>query len=543
MNAVKILRRAKMILPASLFALSCSMTGVALGQPNNEAIPTNLWKDSTAETLGVTDYLTNRVNIADLNGDGLPDLLFAVGGTNREPLEPTLSRVFFNQGPGKKFVDVSESVFGAARWISRVIKARDVSGDGHVDIVVGTAFGDQSRLYLGDGRGKFTDATATHLPQLDRSVSDIEFGDVDGDGDIDLLLSDWGVGNPYENEGGFTMLWLGDGTGHFIDASEDRLPNIRAQFAWECELVDVDNDYDLDILVTTRFNDSSLLYVNDGHGNFTDVSKEKMPQFKNNYDFEAIDLNGDGWLDTITINDGEEFEGFGLPHRQHVFFNDGRGGFVDVSPTHWPDSENPAYDDNVGVYVDYDSDGDADALIASLTGPDRLLVNDGQGHLRQAVEVFYGGGPTDGTLHHAVADLNGDHRIDVVQAQGETFTKRDLGAFEDKIYLGTNVPVDTARPVISMVESFASAEALRPLTIRARVHDNKSPTMPLDWQSVTLRWTDGQQTQSVPMTWYGEYLWRAELTPDEAGRLTYQICATDAAGNEACSGEVELVVK
>ncbi len=66
-----------------------------------EEIPAKLWKDATAETIGVTEYWTNRVDIADLNGDRLPDLLFAMGGTNNEPLDPTMSRVYFNQGPGK----------------------------------------------------------------------------------------------------------------------------------------------------------------------------------------------------------------------------------------------------------------------------------------------------------------------------------------------------------------------------------------------------------------------------------------------------------
>jgi uncharacterized protein (TIGR03382 family) len=37
------------------------------------------------------------------------------------------------------------------------------------------------------------------------------------------------------------------------------------------------------------------------------------------------------------------------------------------------------------------------------------------------------------------------------------------------------------------------------------------------------------------MTWYGEYLWRADLPG--AGNFTYQVCGTDQAGNEMCSAE------
>jgi hypothetical protein len=54
--------------------------------------------------------------------------------------------------------------------------------------------------------------------------------------------------------------------------------------------------------------------------------------------------------------------------------------------------------------------------------------------------------------------------------------------------------------------------------------------MPHDWQAVEIRWPNSDR---VPMTWYGENLFRAELDiPSEAGAL--QVCAVDAAGNEAC---------
>lgn len=93
------------------------MVGCAAEPPRQsiEEIPANLWKDATAETIGATEYWTNRVDIADLNGDRLPDLLFAMGGTNNEPLDPTMSRVYLNRGPGNPFTDASESIYGDQR--------------------------------------------------------------------------------------------------------------------------------------------------------------------------------------------------------------------------------------------------------------------------------------------------------------------------------------------------------------------------------------------------------------------------------------------
>src|SRR5262245_8248215 len=54
----------------SLFALTLAL---ALTQ-TSPALPTRLWIDATADTIGETKEWTNKVEIADLNGDGLPDL-------------------------------------------------------------------------------------------------------------------------------------------------------------------------------------------------------------------------------------------------------------------------------------------------------------------------------------------------------------------------------------------------------------------------------------------------------------------------------------
>jgi hypothetical protein len=45
------------------------------------------------------------------------------------------------------------------------------------------------------------------------------------------------------------------------------------------------------------------------------------------------------------------------------------------------------------------------------------------------------------------------------------------------------------------------------------------------------------------MQWYGEYLWRAVPAKAAAGAASYQVCATDAAGNQACSSAFSIEVK
>ena len=492
-----------------------------------QSVPAKLWVDATATTIGETKEWTNKVEIADLNEDGRPDLLFANGGNYSEPGTPEPSRVFFNMGPKQKFVEKTTEVFGPNGDLSRAIKARDLTGDGIIDILLSTTYQRQSRLFVGLGKGAFKEVTATNLPKLPLSVGDLEPGDVDGDGDLDLVLADWGAGNNMTNEGGRTRLWINDGEGKFTDETDKRMPATLVRFSWDLEFVDVDNDYDLDILVSCKRCPGSLMFRNDGKGTFAE-SGGGMPAYTNNYDFEAMDLDGDGFLDLVTQNDGEIVKEQGSNRREHVFRNNGKGGFRDATPTWWPNEANIGEDDNVVVFLDFDSDGDADFLIGSLSGPDRLLMNDGKGNLTLARDVFEGP-PTPGTLGLALADLDGDQRLDVVQAQGE-----NPKAVDERVFFGTGLKPDTAPPSVTMVGKADAPEGR--FLVRARVHDRKSPVLSTEFKRVIVEViVKGEQMPALrPMTWYGEYLWRADL-PVAPDRVTsYRVCATDAAGNTTC---------
>ncbi len=503
-------------------ALATATSASPAGQAES-TMPRDLWFDSTDALLVETAEWTNKVELADLNGDGLVDLLFANGGNYSEPGEPERNRVFFNQGPGARFIERSAEVLGPEPDLARVIKARDVDADGNVDIFVGTAYQTQSRLYMGTGSGGFEERTATHLPQMPLSIGDAELGDVDDDGDLDLVLADWGPGNNMTNPGGRTRLWLNDGSGRFRDETDALMPDTLVRFSWDLELVDTDNDFDLDVLISCKRCAGSKLYRNDGGGNFREDPRA-LPAYTNNYEFEAMDLDGDGLLDLITVNDGEIVGERGSSRREHVFRNAGEGRFRDATDAWWPDADNIGEDDNIVAFLDYDSDGDADFIIGSLSGPDRLIVNDGPGRLRNADAVFVGP-ETPGTLGMALADLDGDDRMDVVQSQGE-----HPQAVQERIYLGTGLEPDTAPPVIA-----AAILAEAPgggAVAKARVHDRKSPVLSTEWQRIEVEWVSNGSTRTAPMSWIGEYLWRAVLP---AGAEQVRICARDAAGNETCA--------
>src|SRR5262245_9439228 len=105
---------------------------------------------------------------------------------------------------------------------TRAVARGDVDGDGDLDVVFGN-WGQPSRLCLNDGSGIFSDATAARMPVPGPIYTmAVALGDVDGDGDLDLVLGGYGQQS---------RLYLNDGTGTFTDATAARMP-VRIDATW-----------------------------------------------------------------------------------------------------------------------------------------------------------------------------------------------------------------------------------------------------------------------------------------------------------------------
>lgn len=211
----------------------------------------------------------------DVNKDGHPDLVVASGGNEFFGPDPHLQpRVYLNNGKG--LLSKLDHAFDTVFLNASCIVPCDINGDGYEDLFVGgrtvpAAYGAIPRSYLlqNDGKGHFTDVTATRAPALQQlaMITQAVWFDMDKDGDKDLVIAtEWdGIYAFMNDHGTFTKKTFTDKKGwwNFV------LP------------ADIDNDGDIDLVAgnlgwNSRLKASEKEPVTMYYGDFDDNGRKEQ---------------------------------------------------------------------------------------------------------------------------------------------------------------------------------------------------------------------------------------------------------------------------
>jgi hypothetical protein len=403
------------LLPVATFALATSPASADRGpfppSPPREAFfVEESWRlpGSLADEPAGTS--STGVNLVDVDGDGDLDVFLAEGTAG---LDGRPNILLINDGRGV-FRDESATRLPAGPPANSTKAAfADFDRDGDLDAVVANVGPEQ--LLLNDGHGHFTDASDQLPPPVDL-FSDISAGvhaaDLNGDRCPDILVANENPFDPDPDHGAQDRVFINDCHGHFTDETAARLPAATDQTAGFLT-GDLDRDGDTDIVVLDRGQDRIL--INTGGGFFVDDTAARLPAIADSTrDGALADMNGDGTLDIVTSNSRGEIprlylnDGHGRFREEPVDYvesadeTDTALALVDLNGDRFPD----VYIANAGRFDDnHVFEG----------GPAHLFENH-HGHLREATAAHARFPSDQAATGAAVGDLDGDGEADLFVA-------------------------------------------------------------------------------------------------------------------------------
>ncbi len=321
-----------------------------------------------------TNLVTGAIALGDLNGDGRLDAV--VVGTDSTSGHTTIQGLL---GAGDGTLAAQLGVVAPAPSPVVAVALGDLNGDGRLDVAT---VGDQRNaisILLGNGDGTFgavQDVATVTQP------TGIAVVDVNRDGHLDLVAV------------GGSMVWVALGNGNGSFGTPQSYP--AATEPWAIAAADLDGDGRPDLAVANRADQSVSLFLGTAAGTFQ--PRTDLPVGGNPVSIAIADVNGDGRLDIAT----------GSATVASALLGQGGGAFAAHRDFSSPGSA-------IAV-ADLDGDRVPDLALAggcSLNGGSSVLAivhGHGNGDFGTHRSFSIGGDPTV----VALADLNGDHRLDVV---------------------------------------------------------------------------------------------------------------------------------
>lgn len=493
----------------------CVVTTLLVFLSSSADVKAQQFVDQTSSRFPPTPLeYTNQLTIGDLDNDDDLDIVWANGGGFSSAGQNEIARVFINDGTAH-FTDESAARTNSYAGLHRGVELGDVERDGDLDILLVQDFNRRPNLLINDGLGFFTaEGVQRGLGQA-LSSSRGQFGDVDNDGDMDIFITS---GTTSRFTCGQYRLYINDGLGYYTDETATMFPIGNVCNNMDCIFGDIENDFDIDIRTASTGSNNSRLYINDGTGVYqlsTSIPGYEIPPDDTCYSYDFGDINGDGDLDLLGVNAAVGSSS------ELLLCNDGTGSFTNCSSQITP---NPNIDDNDSKFFDYNNDGDLDLIVGSLGPTERIYSNNGAGFFTQVTGIITV--VNDSSLDVKVADLDNDGDYDVVTAQGES------GIFTDRIYMniGAGSTPDTIPPnIIDTEQQQDTKDTAGPYVIRALILDHMTSDRNFIDKGVTLNYTvDGGAPQAVPMLHSGGQVYRGELPGQPGGSsIEYYVTAID----------------
>ena len=247
------------------------------------------------------------------------------------------------------------------------IAVGDIDGNGFDDMIVGGSAGHSAQLFFQQANGSFVQSPLI-TDSLSKPADDLGLllFDADGDGDLDLYISAGGNEHPENSSAYQDRLYINDGKGRFTPAPPGAIPeNFTSKFC--VRAADYNHDGKPDLFISGRVDPqhypqpvSSFIYRNDsknGQIKFTDVTATVAPALQKIgmvSDGLWTDFDSDGWPDLVLAG---EWMPFTVLHNEKGVFRDITAG-TGVSDRHgwW----------NSIVAGDFDNDGDIDYVVGNL---------------------------------------------------------------------------------------------------------------------------------------------------------------------------------
>ncbi len=284
------------------------------------------------------------------------------------------------------------------------------------------------------------DAGRHHKPVHYDHGNGIAVADVDGDGLYDIY---------FVNQVGGNELWKNLSDGKFKNITKEAGVGLPDRISVTASFADIDNDGDQDLFVTS-VRGGNVLFKNDGHGHFTDISKEAgVGLAAHSSGAVFFDYDNDGLVDLLLCNVGKYTSDERWPDGSYVGFEDAFFGHLFPNRSEYPIlyrnmGHNKFKDVTVEVglhpeswsgdasFTDLNGDGWPDLFILNMQGHDHYLENEGGKKFVDKTDKYFPKTPF-GAMGIKFFDYDNDGRMDLFLTDMHSDMMGDRTPNEEKL--------------------------------------------------------------------------------------------------------------